>query len=1244
MGRKSLANTADPAVGSSESLIEALEELRSVVERGRRRLTILVLVESLGITLAAVLAYLWLVFLVDNIVHLSMPGRLAANVLFCAGVGALSVRQYRKWRRAKLTEDGVALAIERRTAGGVENRLINAIQLARDSAENGSEMSQAVVEENYRSLKRVQLEQAAASTPAIVGACIAAVVVVVGLGFWLTARDRFVNAASRFFLPLANIEPVYRTRLKIVPGDVESTAGKDVPITIIIEGRVPRELTILTDRGTQQTSERVALDAQRRKLVYTFGAVPRSISYVVSGGDFTSPRYTINIPAPLALEAVKAVYHYPSYTELAERTIESATGDLEALQGTEALVTFTFGTLVDSAQLLFEPNNANAGAPQSANSKGRDVRNRTSTLALTKTGERTFEGRIQFREEGRYRLLAAVGKRNERTQRYAVNVTEDQAPELELGGVEAGVPLLIDSVVPTTISARDDFGLRIVALSRRDASKRAPGAWKDIKVWNVDRDQSELRAAHVLPVGMLGVAEGESLELALRARDTDPQKQNRWTTGKPVRLTVTGPGAELQLLYERILRTERELRELIKGHERLTTQATEWITKFNASSGIRWDDRKTLTELAAALKGQASGQAELRKQAAGAAREMVEQAGTLKLSVAMLADTEMVRSIRILESIANRDTPQDKQAALADARLTEERTLRSLHEILDQYVDFREQWEMSHMLAFTKMLAERQKGMADASLTYVGLPPDSISEAQRQSVGRRQLKMVELTTLAEHAFRGMSKRESQLGKILAAGFAAESDAFESRGVKSRMQEAATACKAGNWVLSEPAQRQATADLIAIYTDLRKVQAEAARQSLDDLKKLAKSNVDVQKELEKLQPGTDENLIATRDDMKLEETIVMRKIAEEARRKNDRPQDKTFDYLFDERMKGMLTPEFVKGKGQDFNALSLAKRPTGQMSMPKSSDRQANKVTAAIQENVKDLVGDLLEEADDLRERYETYNINAAFQTNEPGDVGKQGGDLNSTAASAPTGNMKPPTNNFGGASRTGRQGARAHGLVAGDKSVNRRGRDEVQEGQEDVADQKGELKQSLSGDPQKDASTGRGGKVVDGLDATFSTKDAGEWKDEDVEKLRPPGAKNQIVERKGKPLDSRIADMMRDLSSNQEQVIERIKAIQKQLDQLYLPTDHLDDIMKQLAANLDRLKDKPDAEIFRKQAELLDQLKGTVVVFNRPSAQYERALTRPQTIKGRILDEPAPEALPEYQEAVSRYFEKLSGT
>src|SRR5262249_32268994 len=146
------------------------------------------------------------------------------------------------------------------------------------------------------------------------------------------------------------------------------------------------------------------------------------------------------------------------------------------------------------------------------------------------------------------------------------------------------------------------------------------------------------------------------------------------------------------------------------------------------------------------------------------------------------------------------------------------------------------------------------------------------------------------------------------------------------------------------------------------------------------------------------------------------------------------------------------------------------------SFPKQSDRKGNTVKPHIQEQFDDLVGKLLEEADEVQKKYETYNLNMAANINEPGEIGKQGGDLNSSAASAATGNRKPPTTNVVGISRAGRRGARSHGLVIGDESINRRGRDKVQEGQERAPDQEGPaIKEKKSEDMQKDTSTGTGG-------------------------------------------------------------------------------------------------------------------------------------------------------------------------
>jgi hypothetical protein len=348
-----------------------------------------------------------------------------------------------------------------------------------------------------------------------------------------------------------------------------------------------------------------------------------------------------------------------------------------------------------------------------------------------------------------------------------------------------------------------------------------------------------------------------------------------------------------------------------------------------------------------------------------------------------------------------------------------------------------------------------------------------------------------------------------------------------------------------------------------------------------------------------------------------------------------------NYIFPESAKSMLQGRDT-GKRQELDILKLATSPSGTPSFPNSSDRTPNKVTPFIQEKFDDLVGKLLEEADALTDKYETYNLNAAFNINEPGDIGKQGGDLNSTAAAAATGNMKPPTNNIGGATRTGRQGARAHGMTVGNESLNRRGRDKAQEGQEKVGDQAGAMKERMSDDPQKDTSTGVGGKKVDSDDAKFSVNDAGKWTDDIAQRLGPPGKKNSIVERQDGRLDPRVGELLRDLESKQEQLIERVKMVKKELNNLYLPSDHLDEILASLSANLETLKQRPEGDVFRLQLESLDKLRSSVRVFRAANAGFQPSLPREQAVKGRVLDEPARQTIPGYEDAVKRYYEKLS--
>src|SRR5690606_13793031 len=135
------------------------------------------------------------------------------------------------------------------------------------------------------------------------------------------------------------------------------------------------------------------------------------------------------------------------------------------------------------------------------------------------------------------------------------------------------------------------------------------------------------------------------------------------------------------------------------------------------------------------------------------------------------------------------ETPQDKRNTLTDARLTVERTIRSLREMQERYVLFREDWELNHMTSFTEMLAARQQRLAEASLSYAGMLPGALSSAQRASIGRRQSVMQELSLLAQTAFEGMAMREEEVGTILADSFDSAAKGVASSGVMDDMKRA-----------------------------------------------------------------------------------------------------------------------------------------------------------------------------------------------------------------------------------------------------------------------------------------------------------------------------------------------------------------------------------------------------------------------------------------------------------------------
>jgi hypothetical protein len=522
----------------------------------------------------------------------------------------------------------------------------------------------------------------------------------------------------------------------------------------------------------------------------------------------------------------------------------------------------------------------------------------------------------------------------------------------------------------------------------------------------------------------------------------------------------------------------------------------------------------------------------------------------------------------------------------------------------------------------------------------------SAEELSRHSMSRRQLKMLDLCKLIQPAFTGLATRLEEQEPSLSKAFLTASRSLASDDLQKPLARAADDAKAGRWSEAVTQQTLAADQLIALYEHLQKAQLEAAKKALDALKEKAKSDLKAQQELEKLEAGSAQAFLKDYPDkLKLGDLMRIRDVVGAQKRtdKNAREEPDLKDQFQLDVENSRIELKEDSGVRQDPYSLKLGKIAEKTPVLKMYKNRKENVVKPFVQESFDDLVGKLLEGTEEMQKNYQSIKLSTNQNNNDPGEIGKVGGALNSTGAVTATGNKKPPTTESGGLSRTGRQGARAYGMVADDEGVDRRGRDKALDGQEQVADQAGTIKMQKSDDMQKDVSTGVGGKKVESDDNHFSLHDTGKWKDEFTKRMEKPQKKQYIVERQGDKIDAKTAALLRDLTSKQEQVIERLKAIKKELRSLYLPTEHLDELAAQLESGLASLKEQPDPELFRQQMQTLDKLRGAMRVFRSASAGFQPSMPRDRAIQGRVLDEPASQALPGYEDAVRQYYLKLAG-
>lgn len=186
---------------------------------------------------------------------------------------------------------------------------------------------------------------------------LAAFAIVVALAALMSLPDpRFRTLAARAILPGANIDRVSRIHVEVLqPTPSSITIAKDETVAVVVEvsgGDVSEViLETFTAADSQRQSMRARTDAEFAANIHV---ADDSVEYRILAGDAVTRRHTIVAKGRPQVLAFHKTFQFPEYAGLPKKITTEPTGDLIALQGTQAELQLELDQQVSQAELRID--------------------------------------------------------------------------------------------------------------------------------------------------------------------------------------------------------------------------------------------------------------------------------------------------------------------------------------------------------------------------------------------------------------------------------------------------------------------------------------------------------------------------------------------------------------------------------------------------------------------------------------------------------------------------------------------------------------------------------------------------------------------------------------------------------------------------------------------------------------------------------------------------------------------------
>jgi len=235
-----------------------------------------------------------------------------------------------------------------------------------------------------------------------------------------------------------------------------------------------------------------------------------------------------------SIESLNLTFHFPAYTGIKTKSIESLDGKIHVLPGTEVNIIAKTKVPVIGGDLVF---------------------NRKDNYAMSKENETSLTGNLLVKEKGFYQFSVKDknGDKHLIAKKYPVTLDKDDSPSIILFLANPKPVYFNTDKVQLFYEAKDDFGINSVELI-----VIVNGKIKRIPVKKFKIKKKEAKDSHTWTLAQMVLRPGDEVQYYLEVKDND---------------NVFGPNTGQSEIYNfTIFDSEKEMENLIALQEKMTEQ------------------------------------------------------------------------------------------------------------------------------------------------------------------------------------------------------------------------------------------------------------------------------------------------------------------------------------------------------------------------------------------------------------------------------------------------------------------------------------------------------------------------------------------------------------------------------------------------------------------------------------------------------------------------------------------------